>query len=274
MAVVGFPDGSYIELISTVEPGAVSPVWDAAIRTAAGPTAWAARTGSIADDVERLRRAGIPVRGPERWSRRTPEGRTAEWELAFPGTGPPGSLLAFLIQDTTPREWRVRPTPGVEDTGLQGVGHVIVLCPDALAAGKYVATAYDLPEPAPQPPFALAGMGVRLQWISGSSVCPAAPAVGPESGRRVVECPDEAAAAEARDAAHATPAADARRRLRALGVAPAAFLLRPAERRVVERALPLGPEEPWPGGSVRWITDTALGGRRLGVGWSGWPAGA
>ena len=47
MAVLGFPDGSYLELISTLQPGQPSPWWEQAIHTSAGPCAWAVRVTGI-----------------------------------------------------------------------------------------------------------------------------------------------------------------------------------------------------------------------------------
>lgn len=239
MDVVGFPDGSYLELIALRDAGKVSPVWDAAIRTGAGPAAWAARAESIAAEANRLRAAGVPVRGPEAWSRRTPEGRTAAWELAFPGEGEPGSLLPFLIEDRTPRAWRVAPTPGVEATGAAGLGQIVLLVPNAGAASAMLRRAYGWPMPsvADAPVF-----GARLLRFEGTPACVAEPlATG--------------------------PARALRHRLGVAGPAPAAFLLRLADR-AAARALPLGAEEPWPGGTVRWLEADGLGTRRLGVLWS------
>ncbi|HKK08637.1 MAG TPA: VOC family protein, partial [Gemmatimonadota bacterium] len=40
MAVVAFPDGSYVELLAPREPNRRSPVWERAVRAEAGPAAW------------------------------------------------------------------------------------------------------------------------------------------------------------------------------------------------------------------------------------------
>lgn len=237
MAVVGFPDGSYLELIAPREPGAPSPVWDAAIRADAGPAAWAARTEDIAREAARLREAGVPVRGPEPWSRRTPEGRTAAWELAFPGEGEPGALLPFLIQDRTPRAWRARPTHGIEATGVAGVGQVVLLAADADRAAATLRRAYGWSAPVGSE---ATGLGARLLRFPGTPACVAEPL----------------------DAARPL-----QRRLTALGAAPAAFLLEVADPAAAGAALPLGPEEPWVGDTVRWLDAEGPGGRRLGVLW-------
>ena len=244
MAVVGFPDGSYLELIAPREPGTAPPIWEAAMRTGAGPAAWAVRTDRIDREVERLRAAGVPVRGPEPWSRETPEVRTAVWQLAFPGEGEPGSVLPFLIEDRTPRGWRTRPTRGIEHTGVAGLGQIVLVVRDAAAAEATLRRAYGWGAPVQvgAPPF-----GARLSRFEGTPACVAEPLRAPppgESARRL------------------------RARLEAIGPAPAAFLLRLADRDAADRVLPLGAEEPWPGGPVRWLESEGLGTRRLGVLWT------
>jgi hypothetical protein len=110
MSVVGLGDGSYVELISTVEPGrADSPWWGRHIAGGAGPCAWAAAVDDVAAEAARVAALGVPVRGPFAMHRALPDGRTAEWDLAHLGEGEPGSLLPFVIADRTPREVRVPP---------------------------------------------------------------------------------------------------------------------------------------------------------------------
>jgi hypothetical protein len=126
MSLLGFPDGAYLELISTVDPGVESPWWDAQIRESAGPCAWAVEVDDVADAVERLRRAGIEVDGPESMRRERPDGEAVAWDLAFLGDGEPGTTLPFLIADRTPRERRVSPTPSVVESELTGIDCVVL----------------------------------------------------------------------------------------------------------------------------------------------------
>jgi len=261
MAVVGFPDGSYLELIATRAPETASPIWDAALRTGAGPAAWAVRTDAIEEEVERLRAAGVPVRGPEPWSRETPEGHTAVWELAFPGEGEPGSALPFLIEDRTPRTWRVRPTAGIGATGVTGIGQIVLLSADADGAATRLQRAYGRPAPLEReaPTF-----GARLLRFGGTPVCVAEPLRPGGSGT-----PAPAGHPKPRGAAGSGEAARRlQARLEALGSAPVAFLLRPADPEAAARALPLGAAEPWPGGAVRWLESEGLGVHRLGILWT------
>ena len=110
MALVGLGDGSYVELISTVDPlGPPSPLWPDAIAGDGGACAWALRTSDLEAELGRVSRLGIPVRGPIPMHRQRPDGVELRWRLGFLGEGEPGGFLPFLIEDETPRELRVGP---------------------------------------------------------------------------------------------------------------------------------------------------------------------
>lgn len=247
MAVVGFPDGSYVELFAPHEPDRRSPVWERAVRAEAGPAAWAVGCQDIASEAVRLRDAGLPVRGPEPWSRKTPDGASAAWDLAFPGRGEPGSTLPFLIQDRTPRSLRVRPDPEVGRTGLSGVERVVLLVDDLEKAADSFRAAFGWPDPreagAPT-------LGARLAAFEGTPVTLAAPLE-----------PGEAAGA-AGEAARRLAA-----RLESLGPAPCAFLLGVSDASAVAAVVRTGPEEAWGEERVRWIPVAGADDRRLGVLW-------
>jgi len=148
MSLLGFQDGSYVECIATAEPGVESPLWDAHIRTDAGPCAWAVRTEAVAEDVTRLREAGIAVSEPEAMARERPDGVELAWELAVLGEGEPGATLPFLITDETPREWRASPTPAAADSELTGIERVLVGVANADRTTERFRRAFpSLPEP-------------------------------------------------------------------------------------------------------------------------------
>ncbi len=148
MSLLGFPDGSYVECISTAEPDVESPLWDAHIRNDGGPCAWAVRAGDLPAEATRLRDAGIAVDGPEPMARERPDGVELAWELAMLGEGEPGATLPFLIADETPREWRVSPTPAAAESELTGIERVVLGVPDADRVAEQFRRAFpDLPEP-------------------------------------------------------------------------------------------------------------------------------
>ena len=67
MALVSFPDGTYLELMGiqpNADPAAVaSHEWSKWLKGDAGPCAWALRERDIAAEVARLKAAGVPVSG-------------------------------------------------------------------------------------------------------------------------------------------------------------------------------------------------------------------
>ncbi|MGH7717739.1 MAG: VOC family protein, partial [Gemmatimonadaceae bacterium] len=161
MSIVGFQDGSYIELIAPLDPGADAPVWTEHMRHDGGPCGWAIGVDDIAAETARATALGVPTRGPVPASRRRPDDVVAEWDMAFLGDGQPGALLPFMIRDRTPRENRVPPAvpvtrssgsaapqPAAPETagfdGLpRGVAMVILGVSDLYAAARLFRTVYS-----------------------------------------------------------------------------------------------------------------------------------
>lgn len=147
MAIVGFRDGSYLELISTLEPDADSPWWDGPIRGDGGPCAWAVRADDVATVSADLRDRGVHVEGPSGYERTREDGTLVEWDLTYLGEGDPGSTLPFLIGDRTPRERRVRPTGELASSSVVGVDTVVLGVPDLDPAIDRFETAFGLADP-------------------------------------------------------------------------------------------------------------------------------
>ncbi|MFC7234678.1 VOC family protein [Halosegnis marinus] len=230
MATLTLPDGSYLELVSTVEEGAASPWWDAAIRTDAGPCAWAVRVDDAAATAAAMRERGVAVEGPVEYARERPDGVVVEWELVYLGDGEPGSLLPFCIADTTPRAERAgEPSPGVGPTAVRTV---VVAVPDLAAATDRLRAAFDLAAP-----------------VEGESE---------HLDARVARFPDAPVAlATPRDGG---PLAE---RLDAVGSSPCAFLLdaKPG----VEERYPTAATESWGDATVAWLDGDHAGVRGLGL---------
>ncbi len=148
MALLGFDDGSYIELISTLEPGQRSPWWDAHIRDDGGPCAWAVEVDDVAAETRRVAGLGISVDGPIHYARERPDGVRIEWDLAILGEQGMGALLPFVIKDQTPRKLRVSPSASVAGTALTGVALVIIAVPAIEPASELFQRVYGLPVPA------------------------------------------------------------------------------------------------------------------------------
>ncbi len=132
MDLLGFDDGSYIELISTLEPGPVVDnvekvaFWGQHIAGDGGPCAWAVQVPDVAAEAHRVAALGVPVDGPHYYNRQRPDGTLVEWDLAFLGDKGAGAQLPFIIKDITPRERRVQPSASVSGGPLTGIKIVIL----------------------------------------------------------------------------------------------------------------------------------------------------
>lgn len=78
MSIVGFRDGSYIELVSTVDSTTTSPWWHAPIYGDGGPCAWAIDVDNIDEASETLRDRGVSVEGPIDYERERADGTLVE----------------------------------------------------------------------------------------------------------------------------------------------------------------------------------------------------
>ena len=181
MALVGFADGSYLELIAPID--AADPMmaaratgmmsgWMPLMMGNAGAGAWAVRVKGIQGEVERLRGRGIEVRGPEVGGRTRPDGTKLEWETALVGTGAAGSVLPFLIEDRTERGLRVQASEGAGLRGFLGVAAVVIGVRELLAASTLFDRAFGLGEAALEEH---AELGVRLASFSGTPLMLAEP---------------------------------------------------------------------------------------------------
>ncbi len=172
MALLGFDDGSYIELISKIEPGEESPWWNQHIVQDGGPCAWAVQVDEIHRETERITALGIPVRGPYYYHRNRPDGSLVEWDLALLGDYEPGAKLPFLIADRTPRTLRVQPSSSVSGSELIGIRNVILGVRDLSAASDLFVRIFgwSSPEVEDDPEF-----GAYLAAFAGQPVILAQP---------------------------------------------------------------------------------------------------
>jgi hypothetical protein len=236
MALLGFNDGSYLELISTLEPGPKDTVfWGKHIAGNAGPCAWAVRVDDITGEAARIAGLGIAVTGPDYYQRRRPDGRLVEWDLAFLGDKGAGATLPFLIQDITPRDRRVRPSASVADGLVAGVDTVVLGVADLEAATALFQRVYSWPATQVTDD---AAFGTRLARFAGSPVTLAAPLAGdawlPE-------------------------------RLASFGDSPCAYLLRTGDLRAARQRYPLAQPGGWFGRPLAWFDPAQLHGFRIGL---------
>lgn len=183
-ALLGFDDGSYVELISTVEPGAVPAKRAPFIGGDAGPCGWAVEADDVGDLVAAMADRGIEAERSEKHTRETPDGTVVEWWLGYLGSGEPGTELPFAIEDVTPRERRIAPSPSVAGSELTGVGAVVVAAADLDALVDRYRRAFDLPAPERE---AASEFGADLARFPGSAAILAAPRDGSWLDARVAE---------------------------------------------------------------------------------------
>ncbi|AFK20457.1 VOC family protein [Haloferax mediterranei ATCC 33500] len=144
MAVVPFPDGSYLELIApTLGTDAEDAgFWPTHLAAGAGPTAWCIEASDITASAKAAIDAGVPVDGPHEAARERPDGRLVEWDMCFEGTD---QRLPFTIRDRTPRGYRV--PKAAQNTSVRGLQTVVVATRDREATADLFARRHRYPSP-------------------------------------------------------------------------------------------------------------------------------
>ncbi|WP_410767105.1 VOC family protein [Haloferax sp. DFSO60] len=143
MAIVPFPDGSYLELIAPT-PGtkpSEAGFWPDHLAADAGPAAWCLDVPDVHASAKAAIDAGVVINGPHEASRERPDGRLVEWDMCFEGDD---QRLPFLIRDRTPRSYRVRRT---SDSTIQGIQTVVVATEDREATADFFARRHRYPTP-------------------------------------------------------------------------------------------------------------------------------
>jgi glyoxalase-like protein len=234
MAILGFDDASYLELIAPVKPGgAAGSDWAKFMSEDAVTCAWATGTNVLLQEVDRLKKAGITVKTPERGSRKRPDGMSIEWTTADVGSGSPGSTLPFIIEDETPRPWRVQTSASLQGAPVSGVESVVlgVNNLDAAIALFHKAYGWAAPLIETQKDFG------KLAYFPGEPVILAAPSGGGWLSDRLAK----------------------------VGETPVAYLLATRDLPAATKKYKLTGTKIWFGQKVAWFDAGKLKGVRLGV---------
>ncbi len=233
-AIIGFDDASYLELIAPVKPGAgAGSDWAKFMGEDAAPCAWAVGTNVLLQEVDRLKKAGIPVTAPERGSRKRPDGMSVEWTTAGVGSGTPGATLPFIVEDETPRAWRVQTSDSVKGAPVGGVENVVLGVNNLDASIALFRKAYGWAEPLieTQKDFG------KLAYFPGEPVILAAPLGGGWLSDRLGK----------------------------FGESPVAYLLGARDFAAAVKKYKLSATKAWFGQKVAWFDAGKLKGMRLGV---------
>jgi len=143
-ALVPFQDGTYLELVSFLDPeDPTDNVWRwRRFYPREGLIDYCAASDDLDADVKRLASLGFGVEGPEDGGRRLPDGTNIRWRSAR--IRQEGRIFPFLIEDLTPRDLRV---PGGPETrhpnGAIGVSRLDISTSDKARAEKSLAALAD-----------------------------------------------------------------------------------------------------------------------------------
>jgi hypothetical protein len=234
MALIGFEDQSYLELIGPVKAGATEGSdWAKFMSGDVGACAWAVGTNVLLQDIDRLKKAGIAVGEPKRGSRKRPDGMSLEWMTAEVGPGTTGSVLPFMIEDQTPRQWRVQPSASMNGAPVFGIENVIVGVNDLNAAIALFRKAYGWAEPLTETQKDFG----KLAYFPGEPVILAAPSGGGWLADRVSK----------------------------FGESPVAYLLATRDFAAASKKYKLVNTKTWFGQKVAWIDPGRIKGARVGV---------
>jgi hypothetical protein len=234
MAMIGFDDATYIELIAPIKPGAsAGSDWAKFMADDAVTCAWAVGTNVLLEEVDRLKKAGIPVTTPERGSRKRPDGMSIEWMTANVGNGTPGSTLPFVIEDQTPRAWRVQTSASVQGAPVSGVESVVLGVNNLDASIALFRKAYGWAAPLTETQKDFG----KLAYFPGEPVILAAPSGGGWLSDRLAK----------------------------YGEAPVAYLLATRDFAAATKKYKLSGTKTWFGQRVAWFDPGKLKGVHLGV---------
>lgn len=154
-ALVGFADGSYLELIAFLHPAPERRWWSLGEQHGEGYVDFALLPHNVSAVVDAARARGLDYEGPLPGGRLRPDGAKLVWELGRPATPD----LPFLCGDVTPRHLRVREGEVREHAnGVQGIASVTVAVRDIeTSLARYRALLGLVQAPAPA---TLAGVGI------------------------------------------------------------------------------------------------------------------
>ncbi len=234
MAILGFDDGTYIELLAPAKPdSAAGSEWAKFLSQEAATCGWAVGTNVLLQEVDRLKKAGIAVKAPEKGSRKRPDGMSIEWTAADVGNSTPGATLPFVIEDQTPRAWRVQTSPSVAGAPVSGVESVVIGVSNLDAAIALFRKAYGWSDPIveTQKDFG------KLAYFPGEPVILAAPTGGGWLSERIAK----------------------------FGESPVAYLLAGRDFAAATKKYKLSGPKVWFGQKVAWFDAGKLKGVRLGV---------
>ena len=135
-ALIGFADGSYLELLAFYEPKPESKLWSK-LEQGGGLVDCCLQTDNLRADIAAFRAAGVDMSDPLPLSRVRPDGYKLDWVLSLYG-GADRGVVPFLIEDETPRDERV-PKEKTHPNQVTGIGTLTIAVDDVETVRRWYA---------------------------------------------------------------------------------------------------------------------------------------
>jgi hypothetical protein len=171
-ALIGFADGTYVELIAPTPQGKTAEHrWFNRLRHGGGLVDLCLLGKDLASEIAAVRARGIDYPEPFAMERETPDGTRLAWKLSTPPGAVGENGWPFMIEDTTPRELRVpgEPDQVTHPNGAIGVAGMTVLVRDLEMSAKEYAAILGVGAQVVRSPLDESVLGVILvlgkQWI-------------------------------------------------------------------------------------------------------------
>jgi catechol 2,3-dioxygenase-like lactoylglutathione lyase family enzyme len=162
-ALVGFADGSYLELIAFLKPATRHRWAQASASGTQGFIDFALLPSNVGSVIDTARSRGLFYTGPVDGGRVRPDGERLAWQIG----APPSPDLPFLCGDITPRALRVlEGSVRSHPNGVQSIASITLVVADLEASfARYRALLG--PEASPVSyPTGLPGLGVRIALVA------------------------------------------------------------------------------------------------------------
>ena len=121
-ALIGFADGSYIELLGFYQESPAHPWWSLLHARGGGLVDFCLATDDIRADHAAMRAAGVACSDLIEGGRARPDGYQVKW-INCKVDGEWQGLIPFIIEDVTPRRERL-PTETLHPNGVTGIERV------------------------------------------------------------------------------------------------------------------------------------------------------
>ena len=158
-ALIGFADGSYIELLAFYEDSPAHPWWDLLHQRGGGLIDFCMATDDIRADLAAFRAKGVDAGDLTDGGRRRPDGYEVRWINNKVG-GDFQGVMPFIIEDVTPREERL-PKATAHANGVTGI-HCLSLATAKIERDAGIMSAVLKREGQPFDDDALGASGIRF----------------------------------------------------------------------------------------------------------------